>query len=575
MEKKWKLPTVDTEVAKKLARDLGINTLTAMVLLRRGIDNADEARSFIMPSLRSLHDPFLMKDMDKAVARIRKAVDDKEKICIYGDYDVDGTTGSSLLYHFFRMIEANVTCYIPNRLTDGYGLNSIGLQWLKDNKINLVITVDNGASAVAQVANLKAAGIETIITDHHEVPEIRPDAVALLNPKQRDCNYPFPMLAGVGVAFKLAWALAKSFCPGQEHVSKEFQNFLLHSLAFVCIGTIADVVPLVGENRVFVTSGLKIIPETPNPGIRALLDLVKPDAPKIRTTDIGFLLAPRINAGGRMGRSELGLRLLTSDSYHQAYEIAREIDKENKSRQELQSHIFAHVLEKLKAQPDFESRKSIVVAIHDQHAGVIGIVASKLVDAFHKPAFMICVEDGKGRGSCRSVPGFDIHHALSNNAELFNSFGGHSMAAGFDIDPARIDSLSDIMEREVEKQVQGDSLKPTIDLDAEIPLASLTLPLLRELEKLEPFGAGNAEPIFVVRGVQLAGRPRIMGRDQTHLSFYVNSGGVSHKAIAFGMADKFKQIDESKSLDIAFRPTRNVWRGTESAELDVCDIRCE
>jgi len=526
-----------------------------------------------VPRLDNLHDPFLFIDMEKATKRILQAVMNREKILIHGDYDVDGISSTVLLYTLLQMVDADVDYHIPDRLTDGYGIRNERLKKAAAEGVELLITVDCGISSLEEIKFANELGLDVIITDHHEPGETLPAAFAIVNAKRSDCTYPFRDLAGVGVAFKLAWALAQSFSPTRK-VSEEFRTFLLDALALVALGTVADVVPLVDENRVFTKFGLKALEATGNPGMRVLLERTGLAGNRLRASHIAFRMAPRLNAAGRMGRVNLGMDLLTTGSTREAEEVAAELERENRNRQKIEKEIFKDALACIET-AGIDDKKLILLSREGWHPGVTGIVAAKLTDRFNKPVILIAVDGQTGKGTARSVPGVHLYNLLKSCSDGLIGFGGHALAAGFQIRTENIENFCSELARKADTAISGEALKPYLEADAAAMLEELTVHAVREFDRLRPHGEGNPEPVLVSEGVAVAGRPRVIGRDGKHLSVHLRAGRAVFRTVGFGMVTGNRLIDELEKADyvsVAYVPVINSWRGTDTVELELRDI---
>ena len=557
-----------------MARELGVDRLTAQCLLNRGLEEVGAARSFLRDGLGSLLRPEGLPDMGVAVARIRRALRERETICVWGDYDVDGISGTALLVRFLRMAgAAHVIPYIPERTGSGYGFHWPTMERLiRERGVSLFISVDHGSTAVEPITNAAAQGVDVVVADHHEIAPQLPPAVAIVNPKREDSTYGFPFLCGAGVAMKVAWAVAQELSPGAR-VTDAMRAFLLDALGTAVLGTVADVVPLRGENRVIVRHGLKVLERHASPGIAALLDVSNVRG-SLRATDIGFKLGPRINAAGRMGNASLALELLLTDDPVRAREIAEQLDRQNEKRRAVEREVAEHARELAHAQ--FGARPRGGIALHGEgwHHGVIGIVAARLVDEFHVPVVLVSTADGVGRGSARSVPGFALHTALAACSEHLVAHGGHAAAAGLTIERERFPGFQDAFCRYVEETLPDDARIPELVLDADIGLDDLDVGVASGVERMEPFGEGNPEPVFGLRDVQVVGRPRRMGQRNEHVSFHVGRDGRALRCIAFRRAEEWAPLlDSDARLDVAFTPQRNTFRGANEVECLVRDIR--
>lgn len=566
--KTWVFYPENPELTSTLSSELKVSEIVGRILINRGIDNSKEAGTFLRPDLNDLHDPYLMADMEPAAERIHEAINHREKILIYGDFDADGLTSTALLLHFFKLLNCTVSHYIPNRINEGYSFTQQGLDAIVERGVHLVISVDNGISSLEEVGYLKKKNIDVIITDHHEPPEVLPPANAVVNPKRKDCGYPFKQLSGVGVAFKLAWGVAQRVSRSKK-VSPEFRQFLLNALAWVALGTITDLVPLLGENRIFAKYGLPAIQNSTNPGLRALVDLISPSQ-RLTSEDISYRIGPRINAAGRMGCVELAVNLFLTNSYQEAMSLTSELDAKNKERQTIEKEIFDQVMETIGDMKD-----DILVSSADGwHPGVIGVVASKLVEEFGKPVVLIAFTDGKGRGSCRSVPGFDMYQALCNCADLLESYGGHSSAGGLQIVKEKVKPFKDKILQHLSERIPDVKFGASLNIDCEIHLSALSQLLLSELDRLCPFGEANAEPIFATSGLRLARSAQQVGRFSNHLSFVVRQGDVDRtlKAIAFGRGEDMDRLNKASHFSLAYTPKMNFFNGRSNIELEVKDI---
>ncbi len=556
-----------------LASELSLSPVMGKLLWNRGYRTREDALRFLRPSLDHLEDPDLLEGCHEAVQRISQAIAADEKIAIYGDYDVDGMSATALLYHFFKLINARVEHFLPRRIEEGYGLNAEVLRRLRLDGVSLVITVDCGMSATDEAALSRELGLDIIITDHHECETSLPDAVAVINPKRHDSRYPFRDLAGVGVAFKLAWALSRHFS-GRRRVTSEFREFLLNAIGLVALGTISDVVPLTGENRVLVCNGLDALVNSRLPGVRALMT-VAGITDSLTARDIAFRLAPRLNAAGRLNEPAAALELLVTDSSSRAAEIADDLEAKNRRRQAIERKILSAARKNLLKEVDIERDRVIVLAGEDWHLGVLGIVASRIAEEFYRPTLLLNLEGQTARGSARSIPPFHIFDALKSCEDLLLEFGGHAQAAGITVESAMIDELRKALEAAA-GTLSGQDLTPSLAVDAEVSIREVTPALVGQLESLEPFGEQNPPPLLMARSVNIAGRSRRLGADGQHLSFYVRDGGASLRAIAFNHGSLQSRLEtHSGQVSILFQSQVDTWRGTGEPELVVRDIRLE
>ena len=577
--KTWIFYPENQALISNLSAEAKVPEIVSRILINRGIEDPADALSFLKPKLDDMLDPCLMADMDKATERIKNALKKREKILIYGDFDTDGITSTALLVHLFKCLNKSVSHYIPNRISEGYSFTQQGLKTILEKKIDLVISVDSGISSFEEISFLRQNNVDVIITDHHEPPAKIPPANAIINPKCKRCEYPFKHLSGVGVAFKLAWGVAQHLSQSKK-VSPEFRQFLLDALAWVAMGTVADLVPLTGENRIFARYGLPAIINSTNPGMRALCDMINeylqprnrgPGAAhsqRLTSEDISYRLAPRINAAGRMGLVEVALNLFLTSSYKEALGLASELDDLNKQRQVIERDIFTDVLTKIDACRD----DIIITGSENWHPGVIGIAASRLVEEYGKPAILFSYSDDMGRGSGRSVPGFDIHKALTHCSDHLETFGGHSSAVGLSIKRELMDPFIERISLYLKKAMPEADFKASLNIDCEIQLSALSHNLLSQIDKLRPFGEHNPAPIFASSNVLLARPAQQVGRDSNHLSFFVKQGAGKLKAIAFGRGEDCDKMNSADSFSLAYTPKMNFFNGRSNIELHVKDI---
>ena len=571
--KRWVLRECDEARRDALVSALGVSPLVARVLVHRGVGTAEEARQFLRPELSSLHDPALLPDIDEAVARIRRAVADGEQILLYGDYDADGVTSLALLVLLFRLLGVEPEVYIPHRVDEGYGLHAAAVEAAAARGVSLIVTVDCGVGAVAEVERARELGVDVVVTDHHEPGRSVPRACAMVNPKLTGCLYPYRELAGVGVAFKLAWALAQSYSPGTR-VSEQFRTFLLDAMGLVALGTVADVVPLTGENRVLATYGLHALRHASSPGIVALVRQVGASDRPLVPRDVSFRLAPRLNAAGRLGAADVCVELLTCDDVDRATAIAAELEETNRKRRRIQDDILDQALERIAAIADLAARRTIVLADPGWHAGVLGVVASRIAEDFHRPALLLALDGELARGSARSVPGVNLFEAVEACGDVLLAYGGHSGAAGVRLARERLGEFEVRFEAEVSRQFGGAEPCARLEIEGEVALGAIGHALVRDLDDLAPFGEGNRPPVLVCSGVAVAGQPRLMGRGGQHIAFYVRGGETSLRVVGFGMSGIYDDIASGGVVcDIAFTPRINRYRGSEEVELELCDLR--
>ncbi|RPH95582.1 MAG: single-stranded-DNA-specific exonuclease RecJ, partial [Calditrichaeota bacterium] len=538
MELKWVVEDdLNLEEVRKLATDLNVPSVIAQILYRRGVTDRAGANRFFDPSLDQLYDPFLLKDMSQAVERLRRGLLSNQVILIYGDYDVDGITSVSFLYLLLKELGANISYYIPDRQAEGYGLSDKGIEEAKNRQVDLIVTVDCGITGHAEINLAKAAGIDVIVTDHHEPSLTIPDAVAVVDPKRRDCEYPFKQLAGVGVAYKLAQGLL--------HRMNIDESILEKYIELVAIGTAADIVPLVDENRIFVKAGLDALNNSENTGLRALLRASGLQGREIGTGQIVFIIAPRINAVGRMGDAERAVRLLTTEDESCANDIANILEQENQHRKNVDEEAFHEALEK--AEQLFSEGDAPCIVLHKDgwHTGVIGIVASRVVEKYYRPTILISIEDGIGKGSARSIPGFDLYEALKKCEDLFLGFGGHKYAAGLTIEAEKIEAFKERFENITAHELTAETLAPKLNIEAEIRLNAIDERFVQLLKRFAPFGPQNMRPVFVSRNLQIVGSPTIVGKN--HLKFKVRQDGKVFDVIAFNMGNMIHRLTPGES----------------------------
>ncbi len=567
----WEVKSPNPHHTQALAGEY--SPILASLLASRGIADAQAAHAFLTPRLNDLHDPAGLPDMDKATTRICEAIDKGETILVHGDYDVDGVAGTALLMRLFEHLKTPVAWHVPNRFTDGYSFGEHSVRKAQEVGASLVISVDNGTSSIETIAALQAAGIDTIVTDHHEPPlgEL-PAAVAIVNPKLATSNYPFTELCGAAVAFKLAWGVATRLT-GTERVGTELRDLLLDLTAYVAIATVCDVVPMVGENRILAHYGLKALEATSSAGLAALLASANLQGRRLGSEDIGFQLGPRINASGRLGTAGVALEALMTTDPSRAKALAAELNALNLERRAIVADLMEQALPAAEAFADPKRWPVTVVAGQGWHQGVIGIVAARLVEALGKPAIVIGLDGPSGRGSARSVPGFSILEAMRGGAAHLGQHGGHEQAAGCDIAGDQVDQAREAICEKARAILGPDGLPaPQLTIDAVIPLEAMTADLMSQLERLEPFGERNPTPVFASGDVRLAEPPRIVGKDRSHLSLKLRHGEHVLKAMGFGMANREPQLRLGQPLKVAYTPRWNTFRGQTSLELTLKDI---
>ncbi|MBL7085232.1 MAG: single-stranded-DNA-specific exonuclease RecJ [Candidatus Omnitrophica bacterium] len=561
MEKTWKIKTPNSRLQKDISRALDISKILAQILINRSITSAEEAKCFLSCDFANLHDPFLLKGMKKAVQRIKKAIARNERIMVWGDYDIDGITACALLMFVLNEMGADVCHYLPNRLKEGYGLNKKGATIAKKKGVGLLITVDCGISAHQQIIYLKELGIDTIVSDHHQ-PKLGklPEAWAIINPLQKGCSYPYKYLSGVGLAAKLASALVGN----QEEI-------LDKHLDLVTLGTIGDIVPLTGENRILVKHGLAAFKETNKIGLQALMEVSGLADRDINGRHIGYILGPRINASGRMGAPEDSLKLILAEREDEAQTLARKLNKGNRLRQRIESQTLQEAIAQVERQINFKEHNIIVLAAPHWHQGVIGIVASRLVERYFRPTIMMSLEDGFGRGSGRSIGDFHLLKALTQCKDLLEEYGGHKRACGIKLKENRFEEFFQAINRVAGEMLMPEDLIPTLDIDVQIPLSDLNADLITELETLAPFGANNPAPVFCSSGLEVRSKTSIVAGN--HVKFWVTDGELTCEAIGYNKAGVFPSFSGGETISLAYSPSINNWQGNFSIQLKIEDFK--
>jgi len=558
--------------AEDLGDTLRMSPLIAQLLYNRGVMEHDAARSFLRPRLKALCDPVDLPGCKEGAERIARAVKDRRKICIYGDYDVDGITGTAIMISCIRMCGGEVDYYVPHRLEEGYGLNAGALQEIADLGAELVITVDCGVSS-AELVSRFSGQLDILVTDHHSLPETIPEGAGVVHPCLGD-EYSNPDLCGAGVAFKLAWQTAREIC-GSEKVDKRMRNFLLEVISLAGLGTIADYVPLVGENRIIATYGLRGLPSAPNNGIKALLRSTGLEGRDVDSFHVGFVLAPRLNAAGRMGHARDAVDLLTTDSPGRAVEIAGRLEQKNEQRKKIERQITDEAIAMVRSEGlDDSGVKALVLASDSWHGGVIGIVASRLVDEFSRPAVVINIgENGTAQGSARSISGFHMSDALDSCSDHLLSYGGHAMAGGLRMEISRIDAFKKAFLALAEEHISADRFLPTLDVDAEVSVDDLGYSVVRLMDSMGPFGPGNPRPLVVLRGCELSGEAKRMGRRGTTIGLLLDQNGRYIRAVGFQMSRLPDYLAGSRKIDVVGQPVLNRFRGNSNVELEIKDVR--
>ncbi len=555
-------PEPDSQLVSTLSGEVGIPANIVKILANRGIDTAETARRFLDPQISDLQDPFNLYGMDKGIERANKALMSNEKIVIYGDYDVDGITATSLLYIVFNKLGAQVDFFLPNRLVEGYGLSKEGIDEAHKLGVSLIITVDTGINAIEEVAYANSLGIDVIITDHHEPREILPDAAAIINPKQPHCKFD-EELSGVGVAFKFAQALHKTLAQDERD--------LLDHLDLVALGTAADIVPLVGENRILTRFGIPQISRTTKPGLKSLTFVSGLMGKKISTGQVVFVLAPRINAIGRLGDAKDAIRLLSTRDEKMAGEIARKLDDDNRKRKRIDEDTLQEALALMNEIVDLQNDRAIVLAGQDWHQGVIGIVASRLVERYHLPTVMISVTNGEGKGSARSIPGFHLCDALKQCEHLLLQYGGHKYAAGLSIAPDKIEEFRRTFMEVSKNQLTDDDIQPKLRIDLELELPEITDDFMETLERFAPFGPQNMRPVFLTRNCEILGRPQIVGNN--HLRMRVRKGNAVFDVIGFGFGEMTGQLSGGSLVDLVYSLEYNTYNNETRIQIRLKDLK--
>ena len=579
MAKRWRIATHDAHDVATLERAAGVPTVVAQLLLARGITDPLLARQFVDPKLTGLREPAELPGATQAAEIIHAAIEAKQRITIYGDYDADGMTATAILFRCLKLLHAEVDFYIPHRIDEGYSLNAEAIEKIAAQGTQLVVTVDCGVASVAEAQRARELGLTLIITDHHQLADELPCAAAIVHPGLPHDPYPFPGLCGAAVAFKVAWAVCQRASEG-EKVSERLRNFLLQAVGLAAIGTVADVVPLVDENRILVRYGLGCLRTQPNVGIAALLRSTKlHEKPRLEGDDLGFTIGPRLNAAGRLGQAELAIELLTTENQQRAETIAQFMEELNLQRQALERSMIRAAMKQARTFGDPETAPALVLADHEWHAGVIGIVAGRMAEKYNCPVVMIANDPlgvKPGIGSARSVPGFNLHEALAECGHLLESHGGHAAAAGLRVTPQNLPAFRKEFCRIVAEKLCDAERSLELLVDAEASLQMLTRQIVEQIENLAPFGHGNSRPLFCASDVRLAGDPKRMGSTGKHLSMMFDQYGVKMRAVAFGGGDWEEELARVDGpMSIAFRPVINHFRGRVTVEIQLADWRVE
>ena len=562
LQKKWLLKEFDKNRVVEISKELHISPITSIILYNRGIRDEKSIKAFLNSDYKSLHDPFLLADMEKAVERIKKAKANGEKITIYGDYDVDGITSIAILYKQLKSMGFEVDYYVPDRIQEGYGVNKDALDKIMEGGTNLIITVDTGITAFDETEYAKTLDMDLIITDHHECKETIPNAYAAIDPKRKDCGYPFKNLAGVGVAFKLIQAL---------ETKTDVKHLLDLYSDLVCLGTVADISPLVDENRIFVKVGLENFENTKNIGLKALIDVSTNNSKAITTSTIGYIIAPRINASGRLGCASRSVDMFLTDDKEKAYELANDLCRENTIRQQTEQMMFAEALEYIEKHPEMKNDKVLVIPHENWHHGIVGIVSSKITEKFYKPSILFAIDGDEAKGSGRSINGFNLFEALENSSDLLLKFGGHELAAGLSIKTENIDKFRERINSYISKGLDAETMIPTVPIDAIIKVAYINFDTVDDINKLQPFGVDNPAPVFAVRNVKIH-RISTMSEGR-HLRMTLYKDNKFLDTVGFGMGEYYDCLKEGDFVDAAFGIDINDYKGFQNVQLILKDIK--
>jgi len=563
----WLIPPENMESQTRLVRELRIHPILSRILVSRSILDPLEAKRYLQPSLNDLHNPFLMKDMKQGLKRLVRALTGREKIVIYGDYDVDGITSLVILYDFLKKTGAEVSYYIPDRIAEGYGLNRTAIEAIRGRGTSLMITVDCGISDHDEIVHARSLGMDTIVLDHHEIPETLPKAEAVINTNRADCPFPFKQLAGVGIAFNFLIALRGQLRETGFWTNRPYPN-LRDYLDLVALGTLGDISPLIDENRIFAKIGLDLINQGRRPGLQALREVSGAGSHPVDSMTASFSLIPRINAAGRIASADDAVRLLLAEDLAEALPLARKLDGHNRSRQIMERTILQSIIQEIERSRDMEHTPVLVLASPDWHPGVIGIVASRLVDLYYRPAVLISLKDGIGKGSGRSIPEFNLHRGLTHCQSYLLSYGGHRFAGGLSIREEHLHSFRSLLETMVREEVRLSDLAPSTSIDAPCELEDINLDLMCQLDSLAPYGSMNPEPLLHARNVAVS-NPTIVGNN--HLKMRLISHGSSCSSIWFGKGQFVGDLQDTK-LDIVFTPQVNHWNGTATIQLKLKDM---
>jgi len=568
MESKWLIkPEGNSEKVEKLKEELNISGTIANMLVQRGIETYDEAKTFFRPEISDLHDPFLMKDMDVAVSRLNKAIENKEKILVYGDYDVDGTTSVALVYSFLKELHPNIDYYIPDRYGEGYGISNKGIDFAAENDFKLVIALDCGIKAVDKIDYANSKSVDFVICDHHTPGEKIPDAAAVLDPKRTDCEYPYKELSGCGVGFKLLQALT---------VKNELSfDSLLKYIDLVAVSIASDIVPVTGENRVLAYYGLKRLNEAPGLGLKSIIEMNGLKNKEISISDCVFKIGPRINAAGRIESGRSSVELLVAENKEYAWQMSRKINDINETRQNLDRTITEEALSMINDNEAYQKTKSTVLYKEDWHKGVVGIVASRVIEHYFKPTIILTKSNEFATGSARSVSGFDLYAAIDACSDLLVNFGGHKHAAGLTIKLENVDEFRAKFELEVARTITPDQLVRKLKIDAEIKLSDITTKFYSIIKQFAPFGPGNMSPVYITEGVKDSGYTKAVGQESTHLKLdAIDENNKRMQGIGFNLAEKYlSSIKQKKSFDICYSVEENEYMGRKSLQMRIKEMK--
>ncbi|MEI2738662.1 MAG: single-stranded-DNA-specific exonuclease RecJ [Chitinophagaceae bacterium] len=562
MQKRWKILSADEEKINALNQSLKVHPVLCKILVQRGIETYDQAKDFFRPQLTELHSPWLMKDMKIAVERITTAINNNEKVLVFGDYDVDGTTAVACMYQFLKNIYSNLDFYIPHRYREGYGVSKAGIDFAKENGFTLIISLDCGIKSAELIGYAKEQEIDFVVCDHHLPDEILPPAVAILNPKQKDCSYPYKELCGCGVGFKLMSALA-------ERLNLPAETALQY-LDLVATAIAADIVPMTGENRIMAFHGIEKVNKNPNYGIKALAKLsglVK----ELHITNLVFMIAPRVNAAGRMDDARKAVQMFVAESEEEALQYAELLHSDNTDRKEADKTITEEALDQINRNEDWKKRKSTVVFQPHWHKGVVGIVASRLIEHYYRPTIVLTQSGEYAAGSARSVPGFNLYEAIHACKEHLLGYGGHFAAAGMTLELDQVNAFREKFEQVVSAAIKPEQLIPEIIIDAEISLKDIKQPFYDIISQMEPYGPENLRPVFIAKKVTDTGWSKVV--KEQHIRFSVQQDNVTITGIGFGMADKFHLLTQKQPVDIVFTIDINEWNGTSSLQIRVIDFQ--